>query len=328
MPEGSDYTPAPWSSGRSFSDARSAYDSTAGRSYDNAISRGLDSSDLVPSKIETDSENPIVIVFDVTGSMGDWPATIFSKLPYLDHEAKFYYGTDDYKICFAAVGDSFSDRYPLQVLPFCSGKDMEQELKKLIIEGGGGGQTNESYNLGAVYFSNNCDMPKAIRPLIIFIGDEGIYPETTQEEVEKICKISGSGKIDTAESFQKLKEKFEVYAIRKKYDGSENHRIQKQWEDYLGADHVASLQDPNRAVDVIFGILSKVTNKIDAFEKELTERQSKDKDGKDKINKVLVALTTIHRGKSSTTVKPSKSASVTRRKDSSTTKTAKSLLDE
>ena len=37
------------------------------------------------------AEVPIVIVTDLTGSMHDWPGTIFSKLPYLDNELKEYY---------------------------------------------------------------------------------------------------------------------------------------------------------------------------------------------------------------------------------------------
>ena len=88
MSESYDYTPATWSSGSSFKDARKSYDAHAGRSYAKAASSGKSHEDMLPRSITTDSPAPVVIVCDVTGSMGEWPATIFSKLPYLDHEMR------------------------------------------------------------------------------------------------------------------------------------------------------------------------------------------------------------------------------------------------
>jgi hypothetical protein len=330
MPEDSDYTPASWSANTSFSDARAAYDDSAGRSYSEAVHKGTTVSDLVPEKVSSDAAAPIVLVFDVTGSMGTWPAVMFSKFGYFDHEADFY--TDhDYEVCVAAIGDSKYDDYSLQVRPFGKGNDVAEALKKLVIEGGGGGNTVESYNLAAVYFANNCNMSKAIRPILIFVGDEGVHELTTADEAKNLCKVDTKEDVDTAKVFEELKRKFEVFIIRKRFDSSENHRINKQWEDYLGADHVANLQDAGRVVDVIFGILAQVTNKVDAFKKELTDRQSKDEDGPEKIEKTLVALNTIHTSTAGPSLKKlpvgSPTVSITRRKKAAS-KTARSLLDD
>src|SRR5262245_45615202 len=109
MAETSDFTPADWSAGHPFSDARKAYDAHAGRSYADAAAKGVRSADLVPESVTTDSPSPVVILCDVTGSMGEWPATIFSKLPYLDHEAKEYLG-EGVEFCFGAIGDAYSDK--------------------------------------------------------------------------------------------------------------------------------------------------------------------------------------------------------------------------
>lgn len=92
MSEAGDYTPAPCWSGHNFKSARRAYDDVVDRSYNDAVSKGVDRGDLVPDSLTTDCEAPLVIVCDVTGSMGEWPATIFSKLPYLEFEAKEYLG--------------------------------------------------------------------------------------------------------------------------------------------------------------------------------------------------------------------------------------------
>ena len=66
-------------------------------------------------------------------------------------------------------------------------------------------------------------------------------------------------------------------------------KIQKQWESYLGADHVSILPEPRRVVDVILGILAKETSMVDYFVKELVERQKPDQ-----VKTVTKALKTIH----------------------------------
>src|SRR5688572_23606549 len=136
MSEAGDYDPGPWK-GYDFKDARKTYDVHVGRSYDDAKKKKVNVDELVPASIDTDSDYPLVIVCDVTGSMGEWPAVMFSKLPYLDLEGKEYLGPN-MKISFAAVGDVYTDKYPLQVRPFAEGTELEKELKSLVIEGNGG----------------------------------------------------------------------------------------------------------------------------------------------------------------------------------------------
>jgi hypothetical protein len=122
MSETSDYSPGDWK-GYDFTAARKSYDQHAGRAYDAAKIANKAASDMVPKKLKTDAKAPVVILCDVTGSMGDWPATIFSKLPYLDNEAKEYLGPDC-EISFAATADQ-EDTYPLQVREFVKGRKME-----------------------------------------------------------------------------------------------------------------------------------------------------------------------------------------------------------
>jgi hypothetical protein len=83
MSESGDYSPGVWK-GHDFASARRSYDAYVGRSYGDAVSAGKGTKDLIAENVETKSSAPLVIVVDETGSMGDWPATIFSKLPYLD----------------------------------------------------------------------------------------------------------------------------------------------------------------------------------------------------------------------------------------------------
>lgn len=285
MSEGSDYSPGDWA-GYDFTAARQSYDQHAGRAYTAAVSNNKTASDMVPSKLKTDSPAPIVILCDVTGSMGDWPATIFSKLPYLDNEAKEYLGPD-YEISFAATADE-QDNYPLQVREFVSGRDMEAELKQFIIGGGGGPEgAHEAYELSALYYARNVEMPKAQHPILIYICDEHFHDDVNPT-LANMAHIGVEHRMSTKEIFKELRKKFAVYAIRKPY-GSEDSQIIKEWSDVLGDDHMAELPSADRVVDVIFGILAKETNKIDYFREEIEDRQRKDQ-----VDTVYKSLKTIH----------------------------------
>lgn len=344
MSESGDYTPAPHWRGASnnFVSARRSYASVADRSYSEAVDKGVDVSDLCPEEISTDCEAPLVIAIDVTASMGEWPITIFSKLPYLEHEGQEYLG-DDMEISFAAIGDSQYDRYPLQVREFVKGAKLKKELEGLVHEKGGGGNQQESYDLAALYYSRNCKTDGAIRkPIFIFIGDEGVYDPDFSPKAEALCHTKIDGRSTPKSAFNALKETFNVYVIRKSYGGGDSESsIQKQWETLLGKDHVIALQAPERVVDVIFGILAKETGRIEYFEEELEDRQGKDTDGDKKIAIVLKSLHSVHKGGKAASLKKiagpkggGKSKSVAVKKVSSKTSKKKkpaksvSLLDD
>ncbi len=294
MSESGDYDPGPWR-GYDFKSARADYDAHVGRSYSDALTRSIDPRSLIPRTLETKSNSPLVIACDVTGSMEDWPATIFSKLPYLDLEGKEYLG-DSMEISFAAIGDAYSDTYALQVKEFVSGKGLEEKLKELVIEGGGGGQTTESYDLAALYYSRNVNMPNAISPIFIFIGDEGFYPFVDKQHAESWTYNKIEGRLGTKRLLSELKSKYSVYMIRKPYKMSsgdgispQDHTIHQSWADSLGEDHIAILPEAGRVVDVIFGILAKETGRIEYFEGELKGRQKPEQ-----VKTVLKSLHSLH----------------------------------
>ncbi len=298
MSEAGDYSPGVWS-GHNFDSARASYRTYAKSSYSKAVNRGVAAKDLVPKSLSTKSANPVVIIVDETGSMGEWPATMFSKLPYLEHEAKTEYMGKDVEVSWAAIGDvPNGETYPLQVRQFTSGTDLAEKMKELIIEGKGGGTHQESYELAALYYARNVKMPNAIRPLLIFIGDESPYDFVDPDEAKSIACVDLTQKLSRAEVFEELKRCFSVYFVQKPY-GDERltdgpltgitRRVHEDWVALVDEDHVALLGDPSRVVDVIFGIMAREAGKIPYFQKEIEERQNPNQ-----IKTVYTALRTVH----------------------------------
>jgi hypothetical protein len=290
MSESSDFDPGPWK-GHDFKSARKAYDAHAGRSYADAVTAGKGKKDLIAPKVVFKSPIPLVIVSDITGSMGDDPKVFFSKLGYLDLEGQEYLGKD-MEICFGATGDANSDNYPVQIRPPAKGLNMKKALKELIIEGNGGGQVMETYELIALYFDRLAEMPNAVRKgILIFIGDEAPYPFIDAGQAKDLLGIKIEGRLSTKDVFESLKNNWAVYLIRRPYGNSgnvdtmdpTNKKIYKVWADLLGEDHITTLPNADRVVDIIFGILGEETGKFDYFREEVTQRQLKDKDGPSKI---------------------------------------------
>jgi hypothetical protein len=296
MSEGGDYSPGAWS-GHDFRDARQHYDRTAGRSYEQAQATGKSQRDLCPATISTQSSFPLVIVCDQTGSMNDWPGTIFSKLPYLDHELRTEYGADDAEISFSAVGDAANrEDYPLQARPFSKGTGMKERLAELVHEGKGGGSTQETYELAALYYARNCAMPKAIRkPIIIFIGDESCYAVVPPDLAKTHAHVALEERMLTSDVFKELKRKFAVYFVQKPYgnetsdDAPTTRRVRADWAALIGEDHIAPLPEAGRVVDAIFGILAQEAGRVDYFYEELAGRQTPAQ-----VATVAKALSTIH----------------------------------
>lgn len=294
MAETADYDPGPWK-GYDFKSARNFYDAHAGRSYSQAKSQKKTATDLIAHTVRTNCRRPLIVACDVTGSMKDWPSVIFSKLPYLAKEGSEYLG-DDLEICWTAIGDANTDTYPLQVRPFTKGLDLKEELEKLVIEGNGGGQVMETYELAALYFLYNATFAKNAQPIIIFIGDEKPYPSINPDQAQSLVALDLERGTKTDQVFAQLKEKFSVYLVRKPYESvsfepedDTNKKIRKTWEDLLGADHIANLSSPDRVVDVIFGILAQETDRVAYFEDEIEGRQKPDQ-----IEQVYKSLESVH----------------------------------
>ena len=297
MSESGDYEPSNWGSSHSFGSARRSYSSRSA-SVSSSRSSSSGASSLLEATVTTKCENPLVICCDVTGSMGHWPDIMFGKLPYMENEAKEYLGKD-VEMCWSAVRDfRDGDSHTLQVRPFTKGKKLVKAMNE-ILEGGGGRET-EAYDLAAAYFANNCDMPNAINPVMIFIADDKLYPKLSKADAKTYAKVDLPNQQTIGQLFSDLKQKFDVYLLQKVTDVRGNDlygydaQVYKSWRKVLDEDHIMMLPDPARVADCIYAILAAATGKVEYFEEELKDRQLKDVGGEEKVKTVMHAARTIH----------------------------------
>lgn len=258
-----------------------AYNIDSKRSYQAPVE---EKARLPPPKdkvLLTKAKFPVAIGVDVTGSMSKWPKIIFEKLCILYNETRFFLPTDlkdAFEISFVAIGDAYSDRYPLQVTDFTKEAELDENLTSLYPEGCGGGGARETYELAAYYYATRCEMPKALptpRPVFIFIGDEGFYSKVNRGHIKALMGDPPKTDLISAEVFEQLKKKFETYILRVEYyDSVKDEDIQKEWAGVLGDHRVIFLAHPRRVVDVILGILAAHVDMFATFQERIEIRQT------------------------------------------------------
>ena len=132
---------------------------------------------------------PIAVWVDVTGSMREVPRKLQARLPaLLGLLLRKGYAADP-EIMFAAVGDATCDKAPLQVSQFEADNTMDDQLGKLYLEGGGGGQQTESYELALYFMARHVDTDawdkRRHRGYLFVIADEMAYPKVKAREVDR-----------------------------------------------------------------------------------------------------------------------------------------------
>ncbi|MFK3983414.1 hypothetical protein ACI2K4_23900 [Micromonospora sp. NPDC050397] len=242
------YRAATGKSAFAYSDggARSVHERLDPRGVDVRESRDSD---------EHPRSTPIAVLFDVTGSMGNVPRVLQGKLPELfGLLLRKGYATDP-QIMFGAIGDATCDRVPLQIGQFESDNRMDDDLASFVLEGGGGGQRTESYELAMYFMARHTSLDsvrrRGRRGYLFIIGDELPYPQVKPAEVRRWIGDELAEPISVAAIVAELRQHFEVYYILPSgasYAG--DPEILGHWRRLLGQ-HVIELDDLDAVCETI-----------------------------------------------------------------------------
>lgn len=217
----------------------------------------------------------IGVIFDVTGSMLKIPQVLQTKLAGLMKLliAKGYVAHP--QILFGAVGDAYCDRVPLQIGQFESDITMEDNLTNIYLEGGGGGQQCETYELAHYFFARHtsidCFEKRGKKGYFFTIGDEGFYERIMADQVKRLIGDDLAESLPSKMIFRELEEKYNVFHIIAE-QGSYNHNktIEDQWKAAFG-ERVLLLEDADNVSELI-GLtigLCEGTTDIDAGSQDL-----------------------------------------------------------
>jgi hypothetical protein len=232
-----------------------AYSDSGARTVHSA----LDPKDVGKRESRDSDEHPesvaIAVMFDVTGSMGSVPRVLQQKLPQLLGLLLRKGYVKDPQILFGAIGDATCDRVPLQVGQFESDNRLDEDLGRFVLEGGGGGQMTESYEL-AMYFmarhtSIDCYEKRGKRGYLFIIGDEQAYGRVKPGEVRDVIGDKLGEPIGLRAMVDEVRRMYDTYYILpagSSYAG--NTTILDFWKDLLGQ-NVIALDDLDAVCETI-----------------------------------------------------------------------------
>lgn len=168
---------------------------------------------------------PIILGLDVTGSMGSIPHYLVKDgLPHIMGKI-IQAGIADPQLLFLAIGDHEYDKAPLQVGQFESSDELvDTWLTKIFLEGGGGGNTGESYLLAwyfAAYHTVTDSMEKRKQKGFLFtIGDEPTLKEIPQHFLKSLIGDGQYEDFTAAKLLDKARENYNVYHLHIKQTGA------------------------------------------------------------------------------------------------------------
>lgn len=233
---------------------------------------------------EHPNPTPIAVILDVTGSNYTAAQAVHAKLPQLFGLLQRKGYAEDPQILIGATGDAYSDGVPLQIGQFESDNRIDAMVEAMYLEGDGGGQRHETYELAAYYLAYHTHLEtvekQGRKGYAIFIGDEMPYDVLRRNFTDARYNRGGArhslesltgDKLEadptTKEIFEKLQEQYEVFFLFQAKGQYRKEEILPAWRELLG-ERALVLEDPNAVCEFIAGLLAMLEGGYDLDEIE------------------------------------------------------------
>ncbi len=210
------------------------------------------------------SSTAIIIGADVTGSMGFIAEALVRKGIGTAFEEILRRAADpagrmvpDPHMLVMGIGDVECDRGPVQATQFEADITIARQLERVWLEGGGGGNSYESYSLawyfGAMRTSIDCWEKRRQKGFLFTIGDEPPPPGLKRAEIERFLGDAIQQDLTSRQLLDMVEQMFHVFHIVVE-EGSFARRnlaaVMEPWRDLLGQ-RVLSLADHTKLAEVI-----------------------------------------------------------------------------
>ena len=212
---------------------------------------------------------PVILALDVTGSMGKASVKVAQKLNEIMTELYSDSDVPDIEFCIMGIGDLSCDEAPIQMSQFESDIRIAEQLDAIYFEGGGGGNSFESYTAAWYMGINHCKLDcwdRGQKGIIITLGDElpNPYLPIAIKDFRGLKNVVGDthlqGDIETADLLNEAREKFDLYHISVNDPNSsyawnnKGDKLDIAWSKLLGDDnyYIANLDNlASTIVDII-----------------------------------------------------------------------------
>ena len=210
--------------------------------------------------------NAIIVGIDVTGSMGMIAEALAREgLGVLFKEILDRKPVSDPHLMFMAIGDASCDSAPLQASQFEADATIITQLTDIFLEGHGGGNDWESYNLPWYFAANHtsidCFEKRGKKGFLFTVGDEFPAHDLTRAQIEKVVgdKLQ-TDRLSNTELLTMVSRMYHVFHVIVE-EGSCARRslpeVTKAWRDVLGQ-NVLSLSDYTKLSEVIVSAIQVV----------------------------------------------------------------------
>ena len=163
---------------------------------------------------EHPNTRPVILALDVTGSMGGASVKVAKELNVIMTE--LYGKVKDVEFLIMGIGDLSYDNAPIQASQFESDIRIAEQLDKIYFEGGGGGNSYESYTAAWYFGLRHCKLDcweRGKKGIIITLGDEPLNPYLPQNALSEATGDKLQGDVETVDLYKQVIEKYEVYHL-------------------------------------------------------------------------------------------------------------------
>lgn len=213
---------------------------------------------------------PLIVGLDVTGSMQMVLASMAKEgLNTLMTEVYARKPITDPHVMAMGIGDAECDDAPLQVTQFEADIRIAQQLERIWLEKGGGGNQHESYTLPWYFAAHHTAIDsfekRGEKGWLFTVGDEEPNMTLYKENVKEVFGHAAQAPLGTPELLAMVREKWHVYhLIVGEGSHARDHRdtVQAKWAALLGQ-RAVWLKDHRKMAQVIVSLM-QVASGVDA----------------------------------------------------------------
>lgn len=181
---------------------------------------------------------PIATFLDVTGSMSNSPKQVMAEFPKLMATIIKDAGVADPHLLFGAIGDADSDQAPFQVSQFEADNRTEEQISNLYLEGNGGGNGKESYDLPLFFLARMTQTDawekREQKGFAFIVQDEPPPSILRKEHVKEFLGITVEADIPFADLVKEACAKWNIFILRLQTTGyGADKHITKRWKEYF-----------------------------------------------------------------------------------------------